>query len=56
MLGMRPDALTRHIWNGRVNAPAKSPSGDYLYTLQDVNHISWALLHREYKPQAGENQ
>jgi hypothetical protein len=55
MLGLRPDALTRHIWNGTVNPPAKSPGGDYLWDLKSINSCSWALLHREYKPQ-GENQ
>ena len=47
-LGMRPDLLQRAIWLGRVQAPAKSPSGDYLWTEADVERAALAL----HRPEA----
>ena len=46
-LGMRPDLLQRAIWLGRVQAPAKSPSGDYLWTESDIERAAWAM-HRQH--------
>jgi hypothetical protein len=50
-LGIRPDALTRAIWVGRLDPPTKSPSGSFLWTEQDIERASWVLLHRAYEPQ-----
>ena len=36
--------LTKAIWDGRVDPPAKSPSGAYLWTLDDIERASWQLL------------
>ena len=46
-LGMRPDLLQRAIWLGRVQAPAKSPSGDYLWTEDDIGRAALALHRRD---------
>jgi hypothetical protein len=51
-LGLRPDALSRAVWIGKVDAPLKSPAGDYMWDEAAINRASWAILHREYKPQA----
>ena len=53
LLGIKPDTLQKAIWQGRVKAPMKGPSGQYLWTLQDIEHTSWALLHRAYEPMEG---
>jgi hypothetical protein len=45
-IGVTPNALNRAIWEGRVNAPVKSPSGAYLWTERDIEHASWVLRHR----------
>jgi len=36
--------LTKAIWDGRVDPPAKSPSGAYLWTMDDIERASWQLL------------
>ncbi len=50
LLGIKPDLLQRAIWQTRVDAPMKGPSGQYLWTMDDIQHASWALLHRAYEP------
>jgi hypothetical protein len=36
--------LTKAVWDGRVDPPKKSPSGAYLWSLQDIERASWQLL------------
>ena len=36
--------LTKAIWDGRVDPPAKSPSGAYLWALDDIERASYQLL------------
>jgi len=36
ILSVRPDNLSRAIWLGRISQPAKSPSGNYLWTEKDI--------------------
>ena len=50
LLGIKPDTLQKAIWQGRVTQPMKGPSGHYLWTLRDIEHASWVLLHRACKP------
>ena len=45
MLGLPVHALQRAVWSGRVEAPQKSPAGDFLWTLEDLGHASWILCH-----------
>ncbi len=52
-LGVRPDMLQKAIWQGRLDAPEKSPSGNYLWTIEDINRASWQLLHKAYEPTEG---
>lgn len=52
-LGVRPDMLQKAIWQGRLDAPEKSPSGNYLWTTEDINRASWQLLHKAYEPAIG---
>jgi len=54
-LGIRPDALARAVWIGRLDAPEKSPSGDYLWTADDINRASWVLLHKAYETTGANN-
>lgn len=37
--------LNQAVWVGRVQAPQKSPSGNFLWTIEDINRASW-ILHR----------
>ena len=55
LLGIKPDTLNKAIWQGRVNPPMKGPSGQYLWTLPDIEHASWVLRHQSYKPIKEEN-
>jgi len=48
--GIKPTRLAKAVWDGRVDPPAKSPSGTYLWTLRDIERASWALLRRAYEP------
>ena len=41
--------LTKAIWYGRVDPPPKSPSGTYLWTVEDIDRASWQLLSRPFK-------
>ena len=50
-IGVKPDTLNKAIWQNRVTSPPKSPSGCYLWTVDDINRASWALLHRAYQPE-----
>ncbi len=43
ILKVKPDTLQKAIWQGRVNQPSKGPSGQYLWTIHDVESAAWAL-------------
>jgi len=45
-IGIKPSALARAVWDGRVNPPQKSPAGNYLWTARDIEHASWVLCGR----------
>ena len=55
LLAIKPDTLQKAIWQGRVNPPMKGPSGQYLWTLRDIQHSSWALLHKAYELAEGDD-
>lgn len=46
-LGITPSSLSKAVWDGRVQAPAKGPNGSYLWTATDIERASWALLRRD---------
>ena len=50
LLEIKPDTLAKAIWQGRVNPPMKGPSGQYLWTLRDIERASWVLLRRAFEP------
>jgi len=47
ILGLRPGTLTRAVWEGRVQPPAKGPGGAYIWTEADLRRAAWALLGRD---------
>ena len=47
LLGIRPGTLAHAVWEGRVVAPGKSPSGAFLWTSQDIHRASWVLRGRD---------
>ena len=53
LLKLKPDRLQKALWLGKFNAPAKSPSGGYLWTVEDIQRASWVLLHRAYESNEG---
>ena len=53
LLDISVSLLTKAVWSGRVDPPQKSPSGNFLWTQEDVERTSWALLHRPYEKQKG---
>jgi hypothetical protein len=50
LLGLKPDILQKAVWLGRIDPPAKSPSGHFLWTELDIERASWVLLHKAYEP------
>ncbi len=52
-LRIKPDTLQKAIWQGRVDPPAKSPSGNFLWTEADIDRTSWVLLHRAFNLRKG---
>ena len=49
LLKVRPDALSRMIWVGKIDPPEKSPSGDYLWSEKDLERACWKIHHRSIK-------
>jgi hypothetical protein len=47
MFKMPPGRLARAVWDGRVKAPSKGPSGVYLWSDRDIEHASWVLRRRD---------
>jgi len=39
-------ALSHAVWDGRIEPPARSPSGSFLWTRQDIQRASSALRRR----------
>ncbi len=48
LLGISVSLLTKAVWCGRVDPPQKSPSGNFLWTLTDIERASWVLHHRAF--------
>lgn len=42
-LVIKPDTLQKAIWQLRVEAPQKGPSGNYLWTTKDIERAAWIL-------------
>jgi hypothetical protein len=49
LLGVSVALLTKAVWSNRVDPPQKSPSGNYLWTLADINRASWVIHHRPFE-------
>jgi len=49
LLGVSVALLTKAVWSERVEPPAKSPSGNFLWTQKDVQRASWALLRKPFR-------
>lgn len=47
LLAIKPDTLQKAIWQLRVEAPQKGPSGNYLWTASDIERTSWAIRRRD---------
>ncbi|MFC1739476.1 hypothetical protein ACFL1G_10570 [Planctomycetota bacterium] len=50
ILILKPDYISKAVWQERIEAPAKSPSGNYLWMIKDIERASWVLLRKPYKP------
>jgi hypothetical protein len=53
ILGVRPGTLTRAVWEGRLEPPAKGPGGAYVWTEADLRRAAWALRGRDLGELAG---
>ncbi len=54
LLGIKASCLTKALWDGRVESPAKSPSGNFLWTERDVERASWVIRHKDASDIFGE--
>jgi len=43
ILELKPDALSKAVWQDRVTAPPKSPSGNYLWNIAHIEAAAWAM-------------
>ena len=43
ILGVRPSTLSRAVWDGTVKSPRKSPAGNYMWSVSDIESASWSL-------------
>lgn len=43
LLEVSVNLLTKALWDGRVDPPRKSPSGNFLWTPRDIERAAWAL-------------
>lgn len=48
LLDVTSSRLSKAVWDGRLNAPQRGPSGAFLWTQDDVRHASWVLLRRDF--------
>lgn len=53
LLGVSVSLLTKAVWDGRVDPPQKSPSGNFLWTGADIERAAWALLRRPFERMKG---
>jgi len=49
--GMKISTLSGMVWAGRIPAPAKSPSGDYLWQDEDVETAARILRIKLREPE-----
>lgn len=49
LLGLPVSKVQRALWNEKFQLPLRGPSGCFLWTQDDLNRASWALLHRSFK-------
>lgn len=45
LLDISVSLLTKAVWSSRVDPPQKSPSGNFLWTQEDIERAAW-ILHR----------
>ena len=45
-LGVSHSRLARAVWAGKVREPERGPGGAFLWTDEDIERASWALLGR----------
>ena len=48
ILGVKPASLAKAIWDGRIDPPAKGPSGNFLWQLRDIERASWIMRRRAF--------
>ena len=48
LLGVKPAALAKALWDGRIDPPAKGPSGNYLWRVNDIEKASWVMCRRAF--------
>ena len=46
ILGIGVSRISKAVWDGRLDAPARGPSGAFLWTEADIQRASWALRRR----------
>lgn len=47
LLGIRPSALTRAVWEGRLEAPEMGPGRAFCWSEKNIRQACWILLHRD---------
>jgi hypothetical protein len=45
LLGWKPSAFSKALWDGRVIAPIRRLGGSYVWGIREITAASWALRH-----------
>ena len=52
LLGIKVGRLSAAVWDGRIYEPLRSPEGHFLWSIDDIRHASWVILHQDFDPEA----
>lgn len=47
LLGVLPSRISKAVWEGRLEAPERGPSGAFLWSEEDIRRTCWVLLRRD---------
>lgn len=56
ILGVRPNRISKAIWEGRLDPPLRGPSGAFLWKEADIRRSSWVLLGMDLDRAVGERK
>ena len=43
ILGIKPQRLQTAVWDGTVKSPPKSPAGNFIWSIADIESAAWTM-------------